>query len=180
MHRSLVALAALAVSGLLASCNAEDPAALFADVSYQLRCLDCNPIAPDGPKRDFSTTDGQNGTRLSCRASNGLVSLEIVGEGFMFKILDARPGDQPGNQCEVQVSEGGTSNEYRGACKPVDGAGMQPCEVELVSDGDGGFAGTVECHRIPHRVTSAAFRHVVAPGSTDKPANVSAQGCAGL
>src|SRR5688500_1593258 len=102
MHRSLVALAAFA---LIASCNEEDPAALFADVSYQLRCLDCNPIAPDGPKRDFSTTDGQNGTELSCRGSGGLVSLEIVGEGFTFKVLDARPGDQPGNQCEIQVSE---------------------------------------------------------------------------
>lgn len=36
MHRSLLALAHHAS---IASCNEEDPDALFADVRYQLRCL---------------------------------------------------------------------------------------------------------------------------------------------
>lgn len=177
MHRSLLALVALA---FIASCNKEDPAALFADVRYQLRCLGCTPVAADGPKRDFSATDGQDGVRLSCDADGGLISLRISGEGFTFNILDARPGDEPGNRCEVQVSEGGTGNEYRGGCKGVDGDGSQPCEVELVRDGDGSFSGTVECHNIPHRVTAAAVRQLVAPGTMDEPAEISVQGCAGL
>jgi hypothetical protein len=176
MHRSLLALAALA----LISCNDEDPAALFADVSYQLRCLDCTPVSADGPKRDFSVTNGQDGTELRCNVSSGLISLEISGEDFKLNILDTRPGDDPGNRCEVQIAEGGSGNEYRGGCKAVGASGTQPCEVELVRDGEGSFDGTVECHGIRHRVTAAATRHVVAPSTTDKPAQISVQGCAGL
>ena len=176
MHRSLLALAALA----LISCNKEDPAALFADVSYQLRCLDCTPVSADGPKRDFSVTNGQDGTELRCSVSSGLISLEIYGEGFKLNILDTRPGDDPGNRCEVQISEGGTGNEYRGGCKAVGSSATPPCEVELIRDGEGSFNGTVECQGIRHRVTAAATRHVVAPGTSDKPAQVSVQGCAGL
>jgi hypothetical protein len=175
MHRSLLALAALA----LISCNKEDPAALFADVSYQLRCLDCTPVSADSPRRDFSVTNGQDGTTLSCNASEGLISLTILGDGFKLNILDARPGDDPGNRCEVQIAEG-SGNEYRGGCKAIGASGSQPCEVELVRDGEGSFDGTVECHGIAHRNTAAAIRHVVAPGTRDEPAQISVQGCAGL
>ena len=171
MHRSLLALTALA---FIASCNEEDPAALFADLSYQLRCLDCTPIAPDAPKRDFSVVNGEDGTTLSCSTSGGRVSLEVIGEDFQFKMLDVLPGDDPGNQCEIRVREGG--NEYRGGCKKVGGSGSNACEVELTGGGDS-FSGTVECHNIKHMSNATLQRHVVAPGTTDEAAQVAVEGC---
>lgn len=172
MPRSLLALAALA---FIASCNEEEPAALFADVAYQLRCPNCSP---DGPKRDFSVVDGQDGTSLSCNVSAGAFTLEIVNEDFTFKILDAMPGDDPGGQCQVRISEG-SGNEYRGGCKKVGGGGDRPCEVELTASGSG-FTATVECHGIKHNLNQTLFRDVVAPGTDDEPAAISVEGCAGL
>ena len=174
MHRSLLALAALA---FIASCNEEDPAALFADVTYQLRCLDCQPVSPDPPKRDFSVVDGEDGTSLECYAEGGRVTLRINAGEFAFSIVDTRLGDDPGNECEVRVTEGG--NEYRGGCKSVGGSGSNPCEVELTPDGSG-FNGTIECHQIRHKSNNTWIRHLVAPGETAEPAEISAQGCAGL
>lgn len=178
MHRSLLALAALAALALLASCNEEEPAALFADVAYQLRCLDCDPIGPDGPKRDFSVVDGQNDTSLSCDASSGRISLEISNPEFTFRIIKARPGKDPGNECEIRVSEG-SGNEYRGGCKKVGGDGSNPCEVELTVSGSS-FSGTVQCRNIVRNLNAIYERQVVAPGTTDEPAEISVEGCAGL
>jgi hypothetical protein len=175
MHRFVLALALLF---FLASCNEEEPAALFADVAYQLRCLDCTPVSPDSPKRDFSVVDGQDGTSLSCSVAAGAFTLEIVNEDFTFKILDALPGDDPGGQCQIRISEG-SGNEYRGGCKKVGAGGDRPCEVELTASGSG-FTGTVECHAIKHNLNATLHRHVVAPGTDDEPAEISVDGCAGL
>jgi hypothetical protein len=178
MHRSLLALAAFAVLPCLASCNEEEPAALFADVAYQLRCRDCDPTGSDSPKRDFSVVDGQDGTSLSCSASGGRISLEISNPDFSFRIIKARPGKDPGNECEIRVSEG-SGNEYRGGCKKIGGDGMNPCEVELTVSGSS-FSGTVECRNILRNLNAIYERQVVAPGTVDEPAEISVEGCAGL
>ena len=178
MHRSLLALAALVAIACLVSCNEEEPAALFADVAYQLRCLDCDPIATDSPKRDFSVVDGQNDTSLSCDASGGRISLEISNPDFSFRIIKARPGKDPGPECEIRVSEG-PGNEYRGGCKKVGGSGSNPCEVELTVSGDS-FSGTLQCRDIKRHLNATYERQIVAPGTTDEPAEISVQGCAGL
>lgn len=175
MHRCLVALAALA---FVASCNKEDPAALFADIAYQVRCLDCQPVTTDSPARDVSVVDGQNGTALSCEYINGRVTLHISNAEYGFDILGARLGDDPGDQCEVRVKEG-SGNEYAGSCKPAGSSGGAPCEVELMQDGSG-FSGTILCKKIPHRRTTSLFRYVVSPRTTDEPAEISVQGCSGL
>jgi len=173
MHRLFLAL----VLGLsVAACTEEDPAALFADVSYQVRCLDCEPRTADGPERDLAVVDG-DGASLRCESNGGLVSLEIETEDYAFKIMNARLGNDPGSQCEVRVKEG--INEYRGFCKPEGSDDEQPCEVELTADGSG-FMGRVFCSQIRHHLTASLFRYVVAPGTNDEPAEVVASGCAGL
>ena len=174
MHRLLFALALCLMS---AACSEEDPAALFADVSYQVRCLDCEPRTADGPERDLSVVNGETGTSLSCEAAGGLVSLELETSDYAFKIISARLGADPGGQCEVRVKEG--INEYRGACKAEGSNDEQPCEVELTADGSG-FIGRVYCNKIRHHLTASLFRYVVAPNTTDEPAEITASGCTGL
>lgn len=174
MHRSLLALAALA---FIASCNEEDPAALFAEVDYQLRCLGCTPVSPDAPKRELSVVNGEGGNQLECFATGDRITLRISGEGYGFDIVDALVGDDPGNQCQIRVIEG--ANEYRGYCKAIGDSGSNPCEVELTRSGSG-FDGTVECHNIQHKNNASWTRQLLAPGTMDKPATISAQGCSGL
>lgn len=177
MHRSLLVLAALSCSFTVA-CNEEDPAALFADVSYQVRCIDCQPLTNDSPARNLAIVDGQDDTSLRCELANGQISLEIETAEYSFEILATRMGDDPGDQCEVRVKEG-TGNEYRGRCKPVGGSGDEPCEVELIRDGSG-FNGTVMCDKIASHLNASLFRYVTSPSDSGDPAEVSVQGCAGL
>lgn len=174
MPRSLFALASAL---LLTACNEENPAALFADVAYQVRCLDCEPRVADDPARELAVVDGEQGTSLRCESVNGRVSLEVVAPGYAFKVIDARLGNDPGDQCEVRITEG--VNEFRGSCKPDGASGSAPCEVELTRSGSG-FDGTVLCKQIRHHRTASLFRYVVSPGTTDEPAAISAQGCVGL
>jgi hypothetical protein len=172
MHRLLVALALV-----FTACSEEDPAALYADVNYQVRCLDCEPRVADDLERDLAVVDGEQGSSLRCESVGGLVSLEIETSAYAFKILNARLGSDPGDRCEVRVKEG--INEYRGGCKAEGSGDAQPCEVELTADGSG-FVGRVYCDQIRHNLTSSLFRYVVAPGTRDEPAEVVASGCSGL
>ena len=173
MHRLLLALA-LVLS--CAACSEEDPAALYADVSYQVRCLDCEPRVGDDPERDLAVVDG-DGASLRCESVAGRVSLEIEAPDYFFKLLNCRLGSDPGDQCEVRVKEG--SNEYRGFSKAEGSDGEQPCEVELTPDGSG-FVGRVYCNQIRSHLSASRFRYVVAPGTNDDPAEVVASGCTGL
>jgi hypothetical protein len=174
MHRWLFALALVLTC---AACSEEDPAALYADVNYQVRCLDCEPRVADDPERDLAVVDGEQDSSLRCESVGGLVSLEIETSEYAFKILNARLGNDPGDQCEVRVKEG--INEYRGFCKAEGSDDEQPCEVELTADGSG-FVGRVFCNQIRHHLSNTLLRYVVAPGTTDEPAEVVASGCSGL
>lgn len=169
-------LLVLALVPCFTGCSEEDPAALFADVNYQVRCLDCEPRTADDPERDLSVVDG-DGASLRCESVGGLVTLVIEAGNYAFEIHNARLGNDPGGQCEVRVTEG--SNEYRGACKAEGSDDAQPCEVELNADGTG-FVGRVYCDQIRHHRSASLFRYVVAPGTGDEPADVVASGCSGL
>lgn len=174
MHRLLVALA---LCPIFVACSEEDPAALFADVNYQVRCIDCEPRTGDSPERDLAVVDGEGGASLRCESVAGLVTLVIRTSDYAFEIHNARLGNDPGGQCKVRVKEG--SNTYEGDCKPEGEEGAQPCEVELTADGSG-FVGRVFCDKIPHESNTQRFQYVVAPGTRDEPAEVVASGCAGL
>jgi hypothetical protein len=180
MPRSLfgsLAACALACLGLF-GCNEEDPPALYLDLDYQLRCNDCEPRGNDGPVRDVQAVDGEGGNNLTCYYESNLLTLELEGSGFTFRILQARLGDDPGEFCEIVVSEG-SGSQYRGDCRgPDDDSSGAPCELEITNEG-GVLSGTLLCTNIRHELTPEYERYVVAPMSDD-PVEFTVQGCSGL
>jgi hypothetical protein len=176
MHRSL-AVIAVACLGLL-GCTNEDPPALYLDVAYQLRCIDCEPRGADGKVRDVQAVDGEGGDELTCYVEDDLLTLELEGDGFTFRILQAKLGDNPGDYCQIVVSEG-PGSEYRGDCRaPDDDDSGAPCQLELENEG-GVLSGTLLCNNIPHALTPEYERYVVAPNSDDA-VEFTVQGCSGL
>jgi hypothetical protein len=176
MPRLLVACALSCV--VLFGCNKEDPPALYLDVAYQLRCIDCEPRGSDGPIRDVQVVDGEDGANLTCYLQNNLLTLELEGSGFTFRILQARLDDDPGEFCEIVVSEG-TGSQYRGDCRgPDDDSSVAPCELDLEND-NGVLSGTLLCNNIRHELTPEYERYVVAPMS-EEPVEFTVQGCTGL
>jgi hypothetical protein len=185
--RRLPILASLFVLSLCA-CNKEDPAPLYLEADYQLRCIDCKPTAVDETPRSLNVLNGEAGYVVACsaEASGGdrVVSFSAsfkdpLGKKDKFSIavtqanIDAA---NPGASCRVEVVEG--SNDYKGNCtggSPTDG---KPCVVKLKAEG-GVLSGTIDCKTIPNAGDAQIRRYLVAPG-TNKAAKFSIDGCTGL
>jgi len=182
MPRSVCLLSVLAVlASASVGCKTEDPPALFLDLAYQLRCIDCSPRVADGPIRNLSIVDGEMNSSLSCYSSpsggTNLLYLELENEEFGLKLTQVRLGANPGDRCEVEIKEG-AGNSYRGGCKPVGSDDGAPCEVELTKEGDA-IVGTIQCTRVAHTLTPTYTRHFVAPNSED-PVEITIVGCTGF
>ncbi len=166
----------------LLGCTNEDPAALFVDISYQLRCIDCDPRSPDGPMRDLLLVDGEMDTTLTCAASASGSTHEVdfsaQNSQYSLELHQVRLGANPGDQCQIEVKEG-SGNTYRGGCKAVGSDDDAPCEVELTNEG-GAITGSILCRRIQHTLTPTYTRYLLSPGSQDEAAEITIQGCAGL
>lgn len=184
-----LALAALCHAAcLLAGCAEEDPAPLYVQTEYQVRCLGCQPQAVDDRARVVQALDGENGFTIECstndRGGDRLVTFSAIytdpeqeSRSHSISIAQAAlDGDDPGSSCTVTVTEG--ANTYEGRCTGDDPTEERPCRVELSAEG-GVVSGTVLCEGIANRSAAMVTRHVVAPG-TEEAVEFEVHGCLGL
>jgi hypothetical protein len=179
-------LASSAVLALLA-CAEQDPPPLYVDVDYQVRCIECDPRAPDDAARRVRALDAEAGFTVECRVEESrgdrLLTFSVryedkaddsnsYGLSLVQANLDAA---DPGGSCRVTVFEG--SNTYEGHCSAELAAGVT-CQVELGAEA-GIVTGSILCREVENKNAPGYKRHVVAPSSTD-PAEFKVHGCVGL
>lgn len=184
--RRLLALAIVAVLPL--ACSEEDPPPLYVDVDYQIRCIDCMPLAADDEVRRIQALDGEAGFRTECniarREGDRLITFEAAytdpdeaRNSYSIGIVQANlDASDPGGACRVVTAEG--NNTYEGKCTGGDPTGEEPCRVELEAE-DGIVMGSVLCEHVPNKNTSMFTRYLVAPNS-ESPARFEVHGCRGL
>lgn len=170
-------------AGVLSACVNEDPAPVLVEVDYQVRCLGCEPRAPDEPAHDISAVMGRQGFRVSCTRdeygdtrvlsfSADTSEPQINGnKGFSLAIRQAEAGPDPGPSCRVNAREG--VNKYEGRCSADDPTDEIPCQVLMDFD-DGLLEGTLLCRNIADE--GGARRSIVASES-DQPAEFTVHGC---
>jgi hypothetical protein len=174
------------LAGGLAACVNEDPAPVVVEIDYQVRCLSCEPRAPDEPPHDIHAVLGRMGFRVSCTRDQfgdaRVLSFaadtnerQVNGsEGFSVAIRQAVPGPDPGPTCRVNAREG--VNKYEGRCGADEPTDEVPCQVTMDVD-DGVLVGTLLCRNISDE--GGAQRSIVASES-DEPAEFKVHGCPGL
>ena len=184
----------VAVTVSAASCSSTDPAAVFIDFDYQVRCLLCEPRAPDDPKRQFMTLDGDNGYNVDCHVStvgkDRVLSFSAVFDAAStsmdhgIEVLQAAyESKDPGSKCLVRVRE--ESNRYVGKCTGGDPTADEPCQVKIDVK-DGIVTGTVFCKDIANEGIESSKRHIVLSDQPDPkandlvPATFEIHGCTGL
>jgi len=170
------------------SCVTNDPAPLYADVNYQVRCIDCEPRAVDDTPHHITALDGEKGFDVACTTQSvsggrlvtfnaSLIDSKHPTSTYAFKILQANVDKQdPGSSCRVQIVEG--NNTYERHCTSRDPTADVPCHVKI-SDVKGSAKGSVLCGELPNRNDMTVTRHLVKPGTSD-PAPFEIQGCPGL
>lgn len=169
----------------LCACTEDDPAALFLDFDYQVRCLDCEPRSNDDPARKIHAVDGEKDLTINCsvieRGDDRLVSLSLEHVDPERGVVDYSlsidqaniDSSDPGNGCRVKAKEG--SNAYEGNCTGKEPTEDEPCVVKLKQAGDG-VSGSLHCVHIPNKAQSTLTRYIVASGS-EKAAKFEATGC---
>jgi hypothetical protein len=184
--RRLLVLACLGCAlACWAGCKNEDPAALFLDINYQVRCGDCDPRSNDDPARDIHAVDGEDDLTIDCttieRGGDRLVSFSLEhtdpklgGIDFSLAVDQVNvDSNDPGDGCQVVAKEG--SNVYQGECTGGDPSDDRPCSIKLKQEGDG-VTGTLHCIHIENKAQPTFQRHITAPGN-DKPAKIEVTGC---
>jgi hypothetical protein len=168
-----------------AGCKNEDPATVFLDIPYQVRCLDCDPRSNDDPARDIHAVDGEDDLTINCSSiSSGgdrLVSFSLehfntktreVDYSLSVDQVNIDSGD-PGDRCQVVVKEG--SNVYQGECTGDDPSDSKPCLIKMKQDGDG-VSGSLHCVHIENKAAPTIRRHLTAP-NTEKATKFEVTGC---
>ncbi|HEX2675605.1 MAG TPA: hypothetical protein VHM19_03175 [Polyangiales bacterium] len=182
----LVVLAPLFVTS---ACTSEDPAPVFVDASYQLRCIDCQQHVPDEAVRNVQQLDGEAGYKLECDVSKSGSKRQITidvqyddpdhpADKHSIKIAQALiDGKDPGGQCEVTVVEARTT--YAGKCTADAPTATEPCQVSFKISG-GSVKASVYCDNIPSPSSIDTTRYLVAPNTLNDPATIEVEGCSGL
>lgn len=183
MRRLLVVAA---IFSCMLGCKQEDPAALFIDFAYQVRCVDCEPQSNDEPARDIHAVDGEHDLTLTCnvieRGGERLVSFSIehtdpdTGSVDYSLSVDQASLDSkdPGAGCRVNAKEG--SNVYEGLCTGDEPSDETPCALADLKQSGDGIKGSLHCIHIPNKAQPTITRHIAAP-STEKAAKFEVTGC---
>ena len=69
MRWLLLAIGVVTLGVGATSCSSTDPAPVFIDIDYQVRCLICEPRSPDDAKRQLMVLDGDQGYQVDCHVS---------------------------------------------------------------------------------------------------------------
>jgi hypothetical protein len=182
--RRLLVLAA--TFSCMLGCTEEDPAALFIDMAYQVRCIDCEPQTNDNPARDIHAVDGEKGLTLNCsaieRGGERLVSFSIEHTDPDTNSVDyslsvdqvSIDSKDPGTGCRVHAKEG--SNTYEGLCTGDDPTDDAPCSLTGLKQAGDGVTGSLHCIHIPNKAQPTLTRHIAAP-SSQKAVKFEIKGC---
>lgn len=188
--RWLFLFVALAVT----SCSSTDDPAVFIELDYQVRCLICEPRAPDDVKRQIMTLDDDQGYQVDCHVSivgkdrvlsfSASYDAEGTSMDHGIELLQAAyQDDDPGSKCLVRVREG--SNRYVGDCTAGDPEPDAPCQVKIDVKDDI-VKGTLFCDEFANEAIMSSRRHLVlsdrlGPEHEDlTPATFEVHGCTGL
>ncbi len=187
LHLALLLALPLSVAALV-GCNESDPEALYIDVLYQMRCIDCEPRTNDGPVRDIHHLDGDQGFDLGCELSDAKDGAQVSffaeyddpgneSNNYSIEIDQAGLGDAAnGPRCSVKVLDNGTT--YEGSCVATDENPDPPCKVSLKKE-KGVIRGSVSCKQIPVQDMREPIRYLYKPNSS-KAAPIEIRGCDGV
>jgi hypothetical protein len=185
--RCLTVLAFVAAA-CLSACVEEDPAPLFVDLDYQVRCLDCEPRTPDDDPHRIQALDGEAGFTIECNAtrrsgdrvlsfSANYIDAERESDNFSISVIQANlDSDDPGTSCRLVVTEG--DNRYEGKCTGGAPTPEEQCQLEIGEE-DKIVSGELRCDHVPNLSSTLITRYVVEPGSDD-PVQFEVHGCSGL
>jgi hypothetical protein len=182
----------LALLGLgLPACSTDTTPAVYSELTYQVRCLDCEPRAPDEASHTIKVVNGENGYKLGCAVERVDAVRRVTfsvehndpahpSMDHMFKVasgnLDAAESEP---RCSLQVLE--SANTYVGSCSssaPDPEAGV-PCQATFELKA-GVITGGVYCTAIANSANLFATRYLVAPNTRSEPAHFEIHGCSGL
>jgi hypothetical protein len=188
MRSTPVGLGLLGLLAVLTSCTSETTPIVYIGMTYQVRCLDCQPRDTDPNPRDVRAVDGEAGYNLQCdvNKSGGTQRVTFSAEHqssdsakkYLLTVKGARiGGDESDGPCEVRIVEGDTT--YTGACSTDEPSDDHPCQIS-VKEKNGVIKGSLYCDRIPTMGSLSQIRYLVAPYSNEDPAKFELYGCSGL
>jgi hypothetical protein len=188
MRSTPVWLGVLSLLGVFASCTSENAPIVYIGMTYQVRCLDCQPREPDPTPRDVRAVDGEAGFSLDCAVSTSggtkrvSFGAEHQGESaenkYVLSVRNARiGGEESEGPCEVRVIEG--NNTYVAGCSTEAPTTERPCQITL-KEKAGVVSGKLYCNKMPSDVSLNQVRHLVAPFTEDEPVELDLYGCGGL
>jgi hypothetical protein len=187
MRSTPVWLGVLSLLAVFASCTSETTPIVYIGMTYQVRCLDCQPREPDPNPRDIRAVDGEAGYNLDCSVNKSGSTRRVtfsaehqstdVARKYLLTVRGARiGGEESEGPCEVRVVEGDTT--YVAACSTDEPTTERPCQVN-VSERNGVLKGDLYCNKMPSNASLSQVRYVVAP-YTEDPVDLELYGCAGL
>lgn len=162
------------LTGLLvaSACTNTDPHPVYIEMEYQVRCVRCEPLAPNDPPRRVRALPGDDGMDIRCsieeisgdqRLTMSAVYLdpEDDSRNYAFQISQLNMEGGPGGSCQVKVIEG--ANTYEGGCTDDAPTASAPCRIEHTTE-DNVIRGTLLCENISNANVNTA-RHLTQPGS---------------
>ena len=181
-------LGLLGVLGVVASCTSETTPIVYIGMTYQVRCLDCQPREPDPNPRDVRAVDGEAGYSLGCSVSKSgstrrvSFSVEHPSEDaenkYVLSVKSGRLGSEESDgPCEVRVIEG--NNTYVAGCSSEPPSTERPCQLSL-KEKRGVISGELYCKEMPSSASLTQVRHLVAPYTSTDPVEFDLYGCSGL
>lgn len=188
MRSTPVWLGVLSLFGLFAGCTSETTPIVYIGMTYQVRCLDCQPREPDPTPRDVRAVDGEAGFSLDCSVtksgSTRRVSFSAEHQSsdaeskYVISVRGARlGGEESDGPCDVRVIEG--NNTYVAGCSTDSPTTERPCQLALKEKG-GVVSGELYCNKMPSDASLSQVRHVVAPYTETDPVKLELYGCRGL
>ncbi len=184
----VLASLAFVLGVVLPACSTEDPLPVYVDIDYQVRCLDCVPLAVDYPARRIRHVDGEADYEISCAVREGerrAVTFEVdyrdpdnSSRRHRLQVNSALiDGKDPGKSCRVRVVEGNTT--FEGRCTSGDPTAEETCKVSFDVEDDV-LKGRIYCDEITSTAMLSTKRYLVQSGTVDEPVEFELQGCDGL
>jgi hypothetical protein len=188
MRSTSVWLGLLSLLAVLASCTSDTTPIVYIGMTYQVRCLDCQPRDSDPNPRDVRAVDGEAGYNLECAVTKTGSTRRVTfsaenqssdsARSYLLTVRAGRlGGDESDGPCEVRVKEGDST--YEAACSSDAPSTERPCQVSF-KEKNGVIKGQLYCNKILSDVGPSRFRYLVAPYTSEDPAEFELYGCSGL
>jgi len=169
-----------------AACTSDADPTVYVALSYQVRCLTCQPRVPDENAHEIKAVNGEGGLQLECRVNRiggtrrvSFSSTHPKGDDtYSLSVTNGNiDGDESEGPCQVDLTESG--NSYSGACGSDDPTEDRPCKISF-EERNGVIKGGVYCLNIPNVGNRTSTRTLVSPATRDEPATFEVHGCKGL